>query len=87
VIINEDIPQELVTAIEVLSNDDVELLDSVVVLYRYTDSEGRESWNFHARGDTRITSTIGLMEVVKLRMMTPSLYEALDQFGFEIEDD
>lgn len=83
-IVHDEIPADLADAIQALRDDDeIAMLDLAVVMYRYIDSDGEEGWNFHARGDTRMTSTIGLVEVVKQRMMTPSLAAGLDEYEDE----
>jgi hypothetical protein len=46
------------------------MLVEVVEVVSYLDKEGDRYWNFRMDGDTPVSSTIGLLEMVKNRILT-----------------
>jgi hypothetical protein len=78
-ILEDDIPPDLADWIQAECSDNISALNQVVVMYEYLDEDGESNWNFHVRGDNRSTRIIGLMEVVKLRMLTPLIRAGLDE--------
>jgi ABC-type anion transport system duplicated permease subunit len=88
-ILEGDIPDELATWIQqeaAKQGNDIAALNHVVVMYDYLDTDGDSNWNYHVRGDCRINRVIGLMEMVKIRMMTAFIRQGLEEDPEDVQD-
>ena len=77
-ILPDDVPEEIAAWIAAQRDTDgPAALNTVVVMYSYLDDAGAPGWNYHVRGESSVFSVIGLVEIVKNRMMTPITDEGL----------
>lgn len=79
-IVPDDVEPELVAAIEALTDEEIAALDQVVIAWQYIDADGTRSWQYRHRGDDRATSAVGLLEAMKIRMLTPQISTDVEAF-------
>lgn len=81
-IASDDMPEEVLQWIKEHSakvGDDVIAVNTVIIMYDALDSEGDPYWNYRVMGDLRAIRVAGLLELVKLRLLTPHIRQGLEE--------
>lgn len=59
--------------------DNVAAINTVIIMYDAMDEDGQSFWNFRVMGDLMAIRVTGLLELVKLRLLTPHIRQGLDE--------
>lgn len=85
-IASDDMPQELLDWVKAHAQgvgDEVAAVSCIIVMYDAMDSDGDTYWNYSVMGENGAIRVTGLLELVKLRLLTPHIQQGLDQGGNE----
>lgn len=81
-IASEDMPEEVLNWIKEHAEsvgDNVAAVNTVIIMYDALDEDGESYWNYRVMGDLRALRVTGLLELVKLRLLTPHIRQGLEE--------